>query len=95
VLLRRVSDKTTWRERRHIPSRHLAESSDRKFVESLTTKLERLRQERQQVTTLLANAHLLAETRKVLEALATDLDLQIDRELTAVLSPHSATKAAD
>lgn len=50
------------------------------------TKLERLRQEREQVSTLLQNARLASDTRQVLEKLATDLDRQIDEELTHRLS---------
>ena len=52
------------------------------------SKLERLRQERDQVTNLLQLARLSADTRHVLEALAVDLDQQIDKELTSVLSPR-------
>jgi hypothetical protein len=55
-------------------------------------KLERLRQEREQVGTLLQNARLYSDTREVLERLAADLDHQIDEELTHLLSQsHSAT----
>lgn len=50
------------------------------------SKLERLRQEREQVSTLLQNARLASDTRQVLEKLATDLDRQIDQELTHRLS---------
>ncbi len=50
------------------------------------SKLERLRQEREQVSTLLQNARLASDTRQVLEKLATDLDRQIDEELTHRLS---------
>jgi hypothetical protein len=52
-------------------------------------KLERLRQEREQVKSLLESARLSADTRTVLVALASDLDRQIDAELTHRLSPHS------
>jgi hypothetical protein len=55
------------------------------------TKLVRLRQEREQVFNLLANARLSSDTRKVLEALRTDLDRQIDEELTNhLLHPKSS-----
>ncbi len=57
----------------------------------MATKLERLRQEREQVSTLLGNARLASDTRHVLEALAHDLDHQIDEELTNLLSPQSRT----
>jgi len=58
---------------------------------SEVSKLERLRQEREQVSHLLESARLSADTRHVLEALAHDLDRQIDEELTSVLSPgHKA-----
>jgi hypothetical protein len=58
-------------------------------------KLERLRQEREQVHTLLQNPRLSSDTRYVLDALLSDLDRQIDEELTNVLShskadPHAA-----
>lgn len=52
------------------------------------SKLERLRQEREQVHTLLQNARISSDTRQVLEALRTDLDREIDEELTNRLSPH-------
>jgi len=56
------------------------------------SKLERLRQEREQVSTLLQNARLASDTRQVLERLACDLDRQIDQELTNLLSQsRSAT----
>ena len=56
------------------------------------SKLERLRQEREQVGALLRNARLYSDTREVLEHLAADLDRQIDEELTNMLSQsHSAT----
>jgi hypothetical protein len=55
------------------------------------SKLDRLRQEREQVGTLLQNARLYSDTREVLERLAADLDHQIDEELTNLLSPHSTT----
>ena len=54
------------------------------------SKLERLRQERQQVTVLLQNAKLLPETRGVLLKLAEDLDHEIDQELTNFLM-HSGS----
>ena len=55
-------------------------------------KLDRLRQEREQVGTLLHNARLYSDTREVLERLAADLDHQIDEELTNLLSQsHSTT----
>lgn len=53
------------------------------------SKLERLRQEREQVVTLLQNARLASDTRQVLEALASDLDRQIDEELTNHLSRNT------
>ncbi len=55
-------------------------------------KLDRLRQEREQVGTLLQNARLASDTREVLERLASDLDHQIDEELTNLLSQsHSSS----
>ena len=59
------------------------------------SKLERLRQERQQVTILLQNAKLLPETRAVLVKLAEDLDHEIDQELTNFLMHGSQDFAAD
>ncbi len=59
------------------------------------SKLERLRQERQQVTVLLQNAKLLPETRAVLLKLATDLDHEIDQELTDFLMHGGDSFAAD
>ena len=53
-------------------------------------KLERLREEREQVATLLQNAKLSSSAREVLEALGVDLDRQIDAELTDRLSPRRA-----
>ncbi len=53
------------------------------------TKLDRLREEREQVHTLLQNPRLSSDTRYVLEALLKDLDTQIDQELTSVLSRSS------
>jgi hypothetical protein len=58
-------------------------------------KLERLRQERQQVTTLLNNARLLPETRKILTDLQSDLDHEIDHELTEFLMHGGQEFAAD
>lgn len=56
------------------------------------SKLERLRQEREQVSTLLQNARLASDTRQVLERLSSDLNRQIDEELTNLLSQsHSNT----
>jgi hypothetical protein len=54
-------------------------------------KLERLRQEREQVHMLLQNARISSDTRYVLDALLADLDRQIDEELTNRLSPRSKT----
>ena len=54
-------------------------------------KLERLRQEREQVGTLLQNARLASDTRQVLERLAADLDRQIDEELTHFLSQSGSS----
>lgn len=54
-------------------------------------KLERLRQEREQVGTLLQNARLASDTRLVLERLASDLDRQIDQELTHRLSQSGSS----
>lgn len=59
------------------------------------SKLERLRQEREQVQTLLHSPRLSSDTRYVLEALRKDLDHQIDEELTNFLlhsksDPHAA-----
>jgi hypothetical protein len=62
---------------------------------SEVTKLERLRQEREQVSHLLESARLSADTRHVLEALARDLDHQIDEELTSLLSPgHKSSEGS-
>ncbi len=58
-------------------------------------KLERLRQEREQVHVLLQNARISSDTRYVLEALLADLDRQIDEELTNRLSPHRKSKEED
>jgi hypothetical protein len=55
-------------------------------------KLERLRQERDQVHKLLQGARISSDTRFVLEALCADLDRQIDEELTIRLSPHPKSK---
>lgn len=65
-----------------------------KFVVS---KLERLREEREQVQGLLQRGHVNPDARHILEALLHDLDRQIDEELTRVLSPQRdpGSQAAD
>lgn len=63
------------------------------------SKLERLRQERDQVQALLQRGHVNPDARHILEDLLSDLDYQIDQELTRILSPHndegSGSQAAD
>lgn len=59
------------------------------------SKLERLRQEREQVGALLQNARLYSDTREVLERLAADLDRQIDEELTNLLSPSHSSRDSE
>lgn len=59
-------------------------------------KLERLRDERDQVELLLQNGKVNPDARHILEELLLDLGRQIDEELTRRLSPHhSDSKAAD
>jgi hypothetical protein len=58
--------------------------------------LERLRDERLQVESLLKGGNVHPNARRTLEALLTDLDRQIDQELTRRLSPNSpGSEAAD
>ena len=62
---------------------------------SVVGTLERLRDEREQVHSLLLSGHVHPDARSILEALLRDLDRQIDQELTRRLSPHSGSQAAD
>jgi len=60
-------------------------------------KLERLRDEREQVQSLLHAANVNPDARHILQALLRDLEREIDEELTRRLSPHSdsGSQAAD
>lgn len=65
--------------------------------QQVVEKLERLRDEREQVQFLLRAANVNPDARHILEALLHDLDREIDEELTRRLSPHSdsGSRAAD